>query len=253
MPEPSRAVVAVGKGMDELELVVEDARDEERVQVSCGEPPKEVRHDLRDIVRPRAGMDERLPIKDPDVIGAEAAGMLDEPVHHDAMGVKEVVQAQRVEGVDELIGPLRVIDLEDVPCGPEDAPAVHDGGHGLLGERVSLDHERRADGADAQLAVEGRTCAKVRGRMQHAHELCDLHAEVVNLRRSLKGRLVSHATSYYRHYFTANGGKTERGPPGVRTVSAPGPDNLRKVWLRTGPRIATSTEAGPAAPREGVP
>lgn len=175
-------------------------------------------------------MDERLPVKDPDVAGAETAGMFDKPVHHDAMRVKEVVQAQRVEGVYELIGPLCVLDLEDVPCGPEDAPAVHDGGHGLLGERISLDHERRADGADAQLPVEGRTCAKVRGRMQHAHELCDLHAEVVNLRRSLKRWLVSHATSYYRHYFTVNGGKTERGPPGVRIAGASlAPDNLRKV------------------------
>ena len=211
MPEPSRASVAVGEGVDELELVVEDARNEERVQVGLDEPLEEIGHDLRDVVRRRAGMDEGLPVKDPDVTGAEAAGMLDESAHHDAMRAQEVVQAQRIKGVDELIGSLCVLYLEDVPCGSEDALAVHDGGHSFLGERVSLDHERRADGADAQLAVEGRACAEARGGVQHAHELCDLHAEVVNLRRSIKGRLVSHATSFYRPYFTAIGGKTECG------------------------------------------
>ena len=72
--------------MDELELAVKDARCEERVKIGLGKPPEEVRHDLWDVVCRRAGMDESAPVKDANVTGAEAAGMLDKPIHHDSMG-----------------------------------------------------------------------------------------------------------------------------------------------------------------------
>ena len=89
----------------------------------------------------------------------------------------------------------------------EDALPVDDRGHGLLIELVSLDHEGGADRLDPELSVQGGAFRQGRLRGEHAHELCDLHAERIYCVVAFEWRFVWHTPSFhYRHYYTDNGG-----------------------------------------------
>ena len=125
------------------------------------------------------------------------------------MRPQQVVDRVWIQFGDEIVGTLGVFDLKDVATVTEDALPVEDGGHGSLIELVPLDHEGGVDRLYPELPMQGGAFRQRRLRGEHAHKLCDLHAERVNHVVSLERRLVCHGrpSFQYRHNYTANGGK----------------------------------------------
>ena len=76
--------------MAELELEVENARDEERVHARHSQPIEEASHDLGDIRGWSPGMDEGVPVEHAHVTGAEAPGVGDEATHHHAVNAQQI-------------------------------------------------------------------------------------------------------------------------------------------------------------------
>ena len=180
MPEPSGSAVAVRKRMAELELEMEDAGGEEGVHRGGREPLEDVGHDFGNVCSRGPCVDQGVSVEHANVARPEAARLGDEALHHDAVRAQEIFKGARVEFGDEVVGALRVFDLQDVIGIAEDPLAVEDRGDGLLVELVALDEQRRVDRLDPELPVEHGAFRQRRIGREHPHELRDLHAERVN-------------------------------------------------------------------------
>lgn len=123
---------------------------------------------------------------------AEASGVGDRPLGHEAMRFEQVVDGMRIEFIDEGVRRLRIADLEDARRRTECAQAVEGRDDGLEVEAVPLDEERGAECPDAQLAMRARVALEGRTGRDGSDELGDPHREVVDSGRSSQRRLIGH-------------------------------------------------------------
>ena len=149
LPETTRATVAVGERMDELELEVEDAAFDQRRGVRLVQPGEEILHQERHMIPRRRHMGD-LPVfpQDAHVASAPLTGLLDQVRGHEAVRLEQVLGQIRIIAFDRLIGVVRAFDLIDFPLRSRHALAGEDRGDLVFRERVAFDGCRAADRAD---------------------------------------------------------------------------------------------------------
>ena len=115
--------------MTELELEVEDTRGEQRVHSRRMQPLEEASHNLRNVGRRSAGMNEGIPVEHADIAGAKAPGVGDEATHHNAVNAQQIRQRMRIEFRNKVVGGACVFDFEDVAPVSENPLAVNNRAH----------------------------------------------------------------------------------------------------------------------------
>ena len=91
LPEPAHASVAVGEGVDELELVVEDAAFDEQVVGGFLEPSEQVVDQRGDVGGGGGHVNDALAVRDADAGAAEMSGGVIQRGHHDLMRLQQVL------------------------------------------------------------------------------------------------------------------------------------------------------------------
>ena len=141
-PQPPRAAVPVGEGMDRLELVVEHARLHQGVMLRGTQPVHQVRHHHGYHVRRRSPVDEPVPRPYADTAVAVASRILLQTPRHHAMGPEEALLRQRVQGRSDAVAPVAVQNFPDMtrvasclPTGDREGHLLHRHGVVLYGRR----------------------------------------------------------------------------------------------------------------------
>ena len=178
VPEPARSAVSVGEGVHELEFVVEHAGSDQRRHFGTLQPREHIGHDSGDVGGRRARVDEDAPlVVHARVLRAEPARVFRKSLHHRSVGSKEVVEAERVQLVHEVVGSFGVFDLPDVVGRAENPLSLENGGHLLLGERVLLDGKRGVDRLYAQPTMQGGRGGEVGSGGEAPHHLGDFECD----------------------------------------------------------------------------
>ena len=167
MPEPSNAAVAVCKGVDQLQLIVEHAASDQHVQVAVLCPIQQLHDQIRHILRKCAKMqDMSLLIYNANRPRAEHAGFLHKPASHDTVSGQQVVHGVGVKVVQPLVNLIGVFDLGNVLGRSQNMLAIQNGSDLFQTQGVLLDGEGAVNGADAvgaaQIGIAGKMI--VRGK-----------------------------------------------------------------------------------------
>ena len=141
LPEAAHASVAVGKGVYELELVMEDAAFDEGVVGGFFQPCAQVVNEGGDAGGGGRHVDDARAVHDADAGLAEVAGGGNERGHHDFVRFEQVGDGKGVEFGIEVVGGDGVFDFLDLAERGDDGFAIENVGDLLLGERVALDGE----------------------------------------------------------------------------------------------------------------
>ena len=165
VPEPSNAAIAVCKGMDQLQLIVEHAASDQHVQVAVLCPIQQFHDQIRHILRQRAKMqDMYLLIYNTDGPRAEHAGLLYKPASHDTVSGQQVVHGVGVKLVQPLVNLIGVLDLGNVLGRSQNMLAIQNGGNLFQAQSVLLDGKGAVNGSDpigaAQIGIAGKMIAR---------------------------------------------------------------------------------------------
>ena len=161
MPEPSNAAIAVCKGMDQLQLIVEHAASDQHVQVAVLCPIQQLHDQIRHILGQRAEMqDMSLLIYNADGPRAEHAGFLHKSASHDTVSSQQVVHGVGVKLVQPLVNLISVFDLSNIFGRSQNVLAVQNSGDLFQTQRVLLNGKRTIDGTNtvgaAQIGIAGK-------------------------------------------------------------------------------------------------
>jgi len=90
LPEATDAAIAIGEGVYELQLVVEDATGDERMGIGALEPAEQILHEAGNPGGGRCEVDDLLALGDADGAGAEFPGVVDQAFHKEPVGSKQI-------------------------------------------------------------------------------------------------------------------------------------------------------------------
>ena len=119
-------VIAVGEGVDELELVVEHASPDQRMVPRPVEPSQEVADEPWHQVRRRGEVDELASGVHADTVVAETARVHEDVPGHHAVGPQKVADIHGVEGPDRRVAVEGVPDLLDLTAASGHNLAIHE-------------------------------------------------------------------------------------------------------------------------------
>ena len=157
MPEPSNAAIAVCKGMDQLQLIVEHAASDQHVQVAVLCPIQQLHDQTRNILRQRAEMQNMpLLIYNANRPRAEHAGLLYKPASHDTVSGQQVVHGVRVKLVQPLVNLIGILDLGNILGRSQYLLTVENSRDLFQCQRVLLNGQRTVNCTDAIGAPQGR-------------------------------------------------------------------------------------------------
>ena len=142
MPEPPNTAIAVCKGMDQLQLIVEHAASDQHVQVAVLCPIQQLHDQIRHILGQRAKMqDMPLLIYNANRPRAEHAGLLYKPASHDTVSGQQVVHGVGVKLVQPLVNLIGIFDLGNVLGRSQNMFAVQNSGDLFQTQRVLFNGE----------------------------------------------------------------------------------------------------------------
>ena len=147
--------------MDELKLIMKDAGSDERMRSRVSQPFKELLHGFRDILGGRAGMNELIPCINADTCIAERTRAHDEPIHHNAMNLEQIVDGVRIERRKQIIRPKSILHFPHFLLRGENALTVQQRCHLIERQAVMLNRQRRMNGTDAVGAMQLWLCGQV--------------------------------------------------------------------------------------------
>lgn len=140
MPEPSNTAIAVCKGVDQLQLVVEHAASDQHVQVAVLRPIQQFHDQIRNILRQRAEMQNMSFLTyNANRPRAEHAGFLHKPASHDTVSSQQVVHGVGVKLVQPLVNLIGVLDLGNVLGRSQNMLAIQNSGDLFQTQGVLLD------------------------------------------------------------------------------------------------------------------
>lgn len=149
LPKATDAAIAILEGVDEFELVVEDAGANEEVEVVFCEEGEEIVHEVGNTVGLRSDVGDGGALEDADVFTAPFPGIWDEVLHHLLVGLEEGLGLERIEVGQAIVCLDGIEDFPDFFLWSEDALALEEGRDLVEVEGVSLDGKAPVNGADA--------------------------------------------------------------------------------------------------------
>jgi hypothetical protein len=161
LPKATDAAIAILEGVDEFELVVEDAGANEEVEVVFCEEGEEIVHEVGNTVGLRSDVGDGGALEDADVFTAPFPGIWDEVLHHLLVGLEEGLGLERIEVGQAIVCLDGIEDFPDFFLWAEDALAFKEGLDLVKVEGVSLDGEVPVNGADAVCLTKVRKVASV--------------------------------------------------------------------------------------------
>ena len=148
LPESAHASVAVGKRMNEFELVVEHAAADQQVIFGMFQPVEKVGDQSRNPFGGRGNMNRLFSGENADSAMTELSGIVNQGGHHDTVCLEQVVDGKRVELREEIVSGDGVSDLLNFTERSYDSFSVQNIGDLVLGKCIPLDRQRRLDGFD---------------------------------------------------------------------------------------------------------
>ena len=142
MPEPSNTAIAVCKGVDQLQFIMEHATSDQHMQVAGLCPIQQLHDQIRHILGQRAEMqDMSLLIYNANRPRAEHAGFFYKSVGHNAMSCQQILHRVRVKLVQALVNLIGIFDLGNVFGRSQNTPAVQNGCNLFQAQSVLLNGE----------------------------------------------------------------------------------------------------------------
>ena len=151
LPEAAEAAVAIGEGVNELQLVMHDATGQQRMPVAALQPAEQVSNQGRDSRGRGRHVHQCFPPVDPDAAAAEAARAIHQARHQQAVGFQQVLLIAGIPAGQGLVGADGIAHLLNVAGRAKHPLAVEEGRDLLQAEAVPLDRQRGLDGVDAIL------------------------------------------------------------------------------------------------------
>lgn len=149
LPEAADAAVAIGEGMDELQLVVHNATGQEWMPIGALQPTEQVCDQRAHSCSRGRHVHQLCPPIDPDAAGAKTSRAIHQPGHQQAVGIQQILLIAGVPSGQRLIGGDGVADFLNVARGADHPLAIEESCDLLQAEAVLLDRQRRLDGVDA--------------------------------------------------------------------------------------------------------
>ena len=196
LPQPSDAAVSIGKGMNELELVMEHAARDQGMLSLPLQPAEQILHQSRYALRRWCQMHELGTLHDAHAGEAETPRMIHEAVHEQAMRREEVFGRGGGPGLQRLIGGEGIAHFLDVLGRTEHTLAVDHRCHLLQRQRVILDGEGGMNGAQPPTPPQLRRHRRRSLHAEASQRLADLHDKVEGLGRDREGRGVKRGHAF---------------------------------------------------------
>ena len=90
LPEAAHTAIAIGEGVNEFQLVMEDATGDERMGIGALEPAEQVFHETGDEMGRWSEVDDLFALRDADGTAAEFSGIGHKAIQHQAVGGQEI-------------------------------------------------------------------------------------------------------------------------------------------------------------------
>ena len=152
------------------------------------QPFKELLHGLRDILGGRTGMNELIPCINADTRIAERTCAHDEPIHHHAMNLEQIVDGVRIERRKQIIGSKSILYFPHFLLRGENALTVQQRRHLIERQAVMLNRQRRMNGTDAVGAMQLRLSRQIAAYRDFLDRRCNFGRKAENCVRQLIGR-----------------------------------------------------------------
>ena len=149
LPQPPHAAVAVGEGVDELELVVKDRAGDQRMLIGRPQPMEQVVHQEGDTIRRRRHVDDLLAGHHAHASAPVGSGLIQQTGHQDTMGLQQVLFNLGLPLFEAVIGGEGVARFLDFPGRGDNPLPVQNRGDLLLAQGVAFDGQRALNGANA--------------------------------------------------------------------------------------------------------
>ena len=208
MPKSADPSVAVGKGVDQLKLIVKHAALDQHGRGAVLGPIQELTDKAGHILRKRPKVQNAaLRVHDAHISAAKLPRLPCQTAYHDTVCLEQVLHIEGGQFIQPLIDLEGVLDLCNVLRRGNDPLAVEHGGHLVQRQRVLLNGQRGINGAYAIRPPQHRAGGKPCGAADSADQLPNFHRQRKDLRRNRKQRLIAFHSiischSCYHHTIT---------------------------------------------------
>ena len=149
MPKAANATIAVCKGMDQFQFIVEHAASDQHMQVTELCPIQQLHDQIGHILGQRAKMqDMSLLIYNANRPRAEHAGFFYKSAGHNAVSRQQIIHGIRIKLVQALVNLISVFDLGNIFGWCQNMLAIQNGCDLFQTQRILLNGKRTMDGAD---------------------------------------------------------------------------------------------------------
>ena len=141
VPESSNPSVPILEGVDELQLVVENAGTDQRMGCFVFEEFDEIFHEMGDAIRFGSDVRDGGAFEDADIPGSPLPGIRNQPVHHDPVGFDKGFGGNGIEVRHALIYLDRIQHFLNFLLPPDDPLPLQQSGDLIEIQRVPLNRQ----------------------------------------------------------------------------------------------------------------
>lgn len=176
LPKATHPAIAIGEGVNEFKLVMEDATGDERVGIGALEPAEQVFHEAGDEMCRWSEVHDLLSLRDADGTATEFSGIGHKTFQHLAVGGQDIFGGAGRQCGHGFVGVEGVFHFLNLARRSEYPFSRKDGRDLIETERVVLDGKRGMNAADAVFAPEHGHLAGAMKCTETPHvtgDLCD--------------------------------------------------------------------------------